>query len=184
MIGDTPMVLNVYPNGNTAAHKGHVSVFLKALAEPVTTVKCKITTSLVSREFEHLMEPDKCAVGCGGCGDGEWGYGKFLTHNQCVKEYKDKDFVVTANIGGLAWEVHGQKSPVEPNEPRVWENVYTNMERTDFTLVFDGHEIPCHKIVLAASSPVFRAMVDNQHIEAIQSQSCKMSPLWQIYISV
>ena len=163
MIGDTPMVLNVYPNGNTAAHKGHVSVFLKALAEPVATVKCKITTDLRTSKFEHLMEPDKCK--------GEWGYAEFLTHDQCVHEYKDKDFVVTASIGGLAWGGHGQKSPVEPNEPRVWENVYTNMERTDFTLVFDGQEVPCHKHVLAAASPVLRAMVENQHTEAITSKA-------------
>ena len=55
-------------------------------------------------------------------------------------------------------------------------------KKRDFTLVFDGHEIACHKHILAASSPVLRAMVDNQHIEAIQSQSCKMSQIWQIYI--
>ena len=43
------------------------------------------------------------------------------------------------------------------------------MERTDFTLVFDGHEIACH--ILAASSPVLRAMVENHHVEAVQSKA-------------
>ena len=71
----------------------------------------------------------------------------------------------------MSWGVQGQKSPVEPNELRVWENVYTNMERTDFTLVFDGQEVPCHKHVLAAASPVLRAMVENQHTEAITSKA-------------
>ena len=85
---------------------------------------------------------------------------------------------------GSDWEVLEQKPSEDPAEFNVWDNVFTNMERTDFTLVFDGLEIPCHKIILAASSPVLRAMVDNQHIEAIQSQSCKMSQIWQIYISV
>ena len=45
------------------------------------------------------------------------------------------------------------------------------MERTDFTLVFDGHEIACHKHILAASSPVLRAMVENHHVEAVQSKA-------------
>ena len=45
------------------------------------------------------------------------------------------------------------------------------MERTDFTLVFDGQEVPCHKHVLAAASPVLRAMVENQHTEAITSKA-------------
>ena len=43
------------------------------------------------------------------------------------------------------------------------------MKRTDFTLVFDGHEIACH--ILAASSPVLRAMVENHHVEAVQSKA-------------
>ena len=31
---------------------------------------------------------------------------------------------------------------------------------TTFTLVFEGEEVPCHKEVLAAASPVFGAMVE------------------------
>ena len=43
------------------------------------------------------------------------------------------------------------------------------MERTDFTLVFDGVEVACHKHILSAASSVFEAMVKNQHLEAIES---------------
>ena len=50
----------------------------------------------------------------------------------------------------------------------MWDNVYTNMERTDFTFVFDSQEVPCHRHILAAASPVLRAMVENQHMEAIK----------------
>ena len=32
-------------------------------------------------------------------------------------------------------------------------------------------EVPCHKQVLAAASPVFAALVDNQHLEAIKSKA-------------
>ena len=44
-------------------------------------------------------------------------------------------------------------------------------KKRDFTLVFDGHEIACHKHILAASSPVLRAMVENHHVEAVQSKA-------------
>ena len=45
------------------------------------------------------------------------------------------------------------------------------MERTDFTLVFDGVEVACHKHILSTASPVFEAMVENQHLEAIESKA-------------
>ena len=58
-----------------------------------------------------------------------------------------------------------------PKEFSVWEKVFTNMEKSDFALVFDGQEVPCHKHILAAASPVLRALVENQHREAIQSKA-------------
>ena len=38
-------------------------------------------------------------------------------------------------------------------------------------LVFDGVEVPCHKIILAAASPVLKAMVENKHREAIECKA-------------
>ena len=160
MVRDTPMVLNVYPNGNNDQSKGNVSIFLKT--QGAITVKCKITTDVLSKDFEHAMEPTK-----------NWGYGMFLSHDQCSNEYQDKDFVVTVDVGspGLDWEILEKKPSDDPKEFSLWEKVYTNMERTDFTFVVDGVEIPCHKHILAAASPVLRAMVENQHKEAIESKA-------------
>ena len=75
----------------------------------------------------------------------------------------------------------------------MWENLYTKMQRSDFTLVFDGHSVDCHKVVfvdpiffvsflfiffffsykvvLAAASPVFEAMVENEHKEGIEGKA-------------
>ena len=167
MVGDTPMVVVVYPNGFKEVHKGFVLIFLSNLGDAAITVKGKFTIDVGSSDLESCtIEPKKMS-----------GFNTFLTHDQCVNEYQDKDFVLTVQVEspGSDWEVLEQKPSEDPAEFNVWDNVFTNMERTDFTLVFDGHEIPCHKIVLAASSPVLSAMVENQHTEAIQSQSCKMS---------
>ena len=53
----------------------------------------------------------------------------------------------------------------------VGKTLYQKMQRSDFTMVFSGAEVPCHKNVLAAASPVFEAMVENQHLEAIESKA-------------
>ena len=160
MVRDTPMVLNVYPNGNNDQSKGNVSIFLKT--QGAITVKCKITTDVHSWDFECTIEPNQSY--------GSW---RFMSHVQCANVYQDKDFVVTADvhIPYVDLEVLGKKPSDDPKEFSVWEKVYTNMERADFTFVVDGVEIPCHKHILAAASPVLRAMVENQHKEAIESKA-------------
>ena len=45
------------------------------------------------------------------------------------------------------------------------------MERSDFSIICDGVEVPCHKHVLSAPSSVFAAMVENQHLEAIEGKA-------------
>merc|ERR1719219_1669512 len=106
---------------------------------------------------------------------------KFLKHADCAEAYKDKDFVVTAKLeipGDLVKVVGGQSDPAPKRQKlNVLENVYNKMSRPDFTLVFEGEEIPCHKIILAAASPVFEAMVENKHREAIENRAdIKFSP--------
>ena len=49
--------------------------------------------------------------------------------------------------------------------------MFNNMAWPDFTLVFEGEEVPCHKEVLAAASSVFEAMVKNNHKEAIEGKA-------------
>ena len=164
MVGDTPMVAKVFPNGLEEEHKGFVSIYLSNRGDAAITVKCKFTTDVRSKKDRGTIpiEPNRMR-----------GFGSFLKHDECVNEYQDKDFVLTVQVEspGSDWEVLEQKSSEDPEEFNVWDNVFTNMERTDFTLVFDGHEIPCHKHILAASSPVLRAMVENHHVEAVQSKA-------------
>ena len=45
------------------------------------------------------------------------------------------------------------------------------MERSDFSIICDGVEVPCQKHVLSAASPVFAAMVENRHLEAIEGKA-------------
>ena len=157
------MAIMVYPNGRIEKRKGNVSIFLENKSDASLTVKCKFTTDVVSMTFNHTIEANN-----------EWGWAGFFSHDKCGDVYQDKDFVVTVDVeisDDTDLEIIGRKTPEVPKKFNVWENVYTNMERTDFTFVFNGEDVPCHKHILAAASPVLRAMVENQHKEAIESKA-------------
>ena len=166
MLRDTPMRIRVYPNGRTDSDKGFVSLFLRNEGEDDISVKGQLVTDLKTMNFDYT---ETIGEGRGN------GFGNFLKHADCADAYKDKDFVVTAKLeipGDLVKVVGGQSAPGPKRQKlNVLENVYNKMSRPDFTLVFEGEEIPCHKIVLAAASPVFEAMVENKHREAIENRA-------------
>ena len=165
-VGDTPMSIRVFPNGDCNGDAcdsvGHVAIFLRNLGDADITGKVTFTTDARTWKKEVVVKP----------GEG-WGLRRFLSHAQCTEAYKDKDFVVTVTveIPGQNTKITGSNSEVSAKKFGVWEKVYTKMERTDFTLVFEGVGVACHKHILSAASPVFEAMVENQHLEAIESKA-------------
>ena len=132
------------------------------------SVKAQLVTDLKTFDIEYTTTLK--------AGEG-WGSDKFLTHAQCADAYKDRDFVVTAKLetdGEVVKIVGNRDSAASAPKKRnfnVWENVNNKMDSSDFTLVFGGEEVPCHKHILAAASPVIEAMVKNKHREAIQSKA-------------
>ena len=165
LLGDTPLTIKVYPNG-VQPFKGHVSIFLYNNGDDDINVKCQLITDLKTGNFNYT----KLAKA------GGRGFGKFLTHAQCAEAYKEKDFVVETKVEmpGEVQVIVGKESASAPKKQKlnVWENVYNEMSGADFTLVFEGEEVPCHKHILAAASPVFKAMVENNTFrEAIDSQA-------------
>ena len=165
-VGDTPMAIWVYLNGQDEDEKGNVGVFLQNDGDADINVKCQFITKVRTRGFDYTKTVP--------AGDGQ-GFGKFVTHAKCAELYKVKDFSVTAKveIPGEPVKIVGIESAVVPKKRKlnVLEKVYNSMEESDFALVFDGEEFPCHKIVLAAASPVLKAMVKNKHREAIEGKA-------------
>ena len=159
MVGDTPMAIQVYPNGRDGEDEGHVSIYLKNQGD----------TEIKLLKYELVTDVETLAsVSCQPVPAGKArGFAKFATHAECAAAYEEKDFVVTAKI-----EFHGQNIKIPKKEKfNVLENVYKKMHRTDFKLVFDGAEVPCHKIILAAASPVFEAMLEDNFKEGIDSRA-------------
>ena len=143
-----------------------MSLFLYNDGEDDISVKGQLVTDLRTMNFDYEDTIKKRSSS---------GIFKFLKHADCAEAYKNKDFVVTAKLeipGDLVKVVGGQSDPAPKRQKlNVLENVYNKMSRPDFTLVFEGEEIPCHKNVLAAASPVFEAMVENKHREAIENRA-------------
>ena len=65
----------------------------------------------------------------------------------------------------------GKEDTAELKKYSLGRKLYEKMVDTDFTLIFRGAPVPCHKLVLAAASPVFKAMVDSLHLEAMESKA-------------
>ena len=140
MVGDTSMSILVYPNGDRACNRGHVSIYLKNKSNQDISVKCQIITDVKNKElnYEDTVEANYW-----------FGFPDFLTHAECEEAFKDKDFVVTAKVemAGEMVKIVGSNSASAPKKTKfnVLENVYKRMERTDFMLVFDGEEeVPYH----------------------------------------
>ena len=92
MVGETPVTIEVYPNGYDKKYKGHVSIFLRNKSNEDINVKCQFITDVQTGEldYEDTVEAN-----------GEFGIRNFLTHAQCEEAFKDKDFVVTAKWSSL-----------------------------------------------------------------------------------
>ena len=163
LVEDTPLAIAVYPNGDEHENQGHVSLFLRNKGDQDLSVRGELITDVATIDFD-CTQPVRAGY--------RQGRPKFLTHAQCAEAFKEKDFVVEAKLeapGPAVQLVGGQK--LKKQKLNVLENMFNNMAWPDFTLVFEGEEVPCHKEVLAAASSVFEAMVGNNHKEAIEGKA-------------
>ena len=165
MVGDTPMAIVVYPNGYRETYNGNVSILLDNKSDADIIVKYKLVTngkdkflSMEPREPEKVLPAKKGVL-------------HLLSHAKFTDA--DADFVLTANVEilGKDLKIMGYEDVVVPNKLDFRQSLYSKMVDPNFKLVFQGVEVPCHKHVLAAASPVFEAMVQNQHLEAIESKA-------------
>ena len=162
MVGDIPMAISVNPNGSNKEKKGNVGVFLCNESDADVTAKCHLITDAKTKTFHREVRAKNT-----------WGFGDFLSHDECTDFYKEREFAVTANveIPGKGLKIVGKETETLPKKNCVCKNLYEKMERSDFSIICNGVEISCHKHVLSAASPVFAAMVENQHLEAIEGKA-------------
>ena len=128
MVGDTPMAIQVFPNGYLEQDRGYVSVGLMNLSQTIVTVKWQFETDQISWAFDREIEAGKT-----------WLKGKFFSH-ALFMEAKDKDFVLTANvkIPGEDLKMVGNQWIEVPDKSCICKKLYTTMENTNFKLIFEG----------------------------------------------
>ena len=164
MVGDVPMAISVYPNGDIEDNKGYVGVFLWNESDADIPVKCHFNTDVETLALQNpVVEANRAR-----------GFSRFFSHGECIDFYKERDFVLTVNveIPGKVLKIVGNETVTLPKKYCVCKNLYEKMERSDFSIICDGVSVPCHKHVLSAASPVFAAMVDNQHLlEGIEGKA-------------
>ena len=162
MVGDTPMAMTVYPNGFLQDDRGYVSVYLCNNSTADIPVKCQFICDAGSLSLNDKVLANQAL-----------GSRRFLGHAEC-SVYTEKDFVMEAKVevaGKGVKSILENKTPSLPKKYCVCKNLYEKMERSDFNLIFKGVEVPCHKHVLSAASPVFAAMVENKHLEAVEGKA-------------
>ena len=163
LVGGIPVAIRVYPNGHTNEEKGFVSVFIWNKGDAgIHDAKIQFTTDVrTTMDKKCTLEEKK-----------GWGYKQFICHHK-TGVYKDKDFLVTASveIPGDDLKILEEESGDASKKLCVCKSLYEKMEDTNFSLVFNGAEVHCHKQVLAAVSPVFEAMVKNQYKEGVESKT-------------
>ena len=140
----TQLSIEVFPNGDRDMVKGYVPVFLFNNGDHDISLQGELTTPEYYIDFDYTR-PVKTGQ--------RLGDDTLLTHAECADTYKDKDFVVEAKLEmpGEVIKIAGKQSAAAPQKRKlsVLEKVYNKMTRTDFILVFEGTEVPCHKHILA-----------------------------------
>ena len=140
MVGDFAMSILIFPNGDVNEDKGCVSAFLVNKSNEDLTVKCQfVTYDAEGKEFVEDFEMTTITHG------DNLGFYDLIDHSECEEAYKDRDFTLTAKV-----EIAGEmvklfrsnlSSASKKRKFNVFEDVYKRMDRTDFTLVFDGEEV-------------------------------------------
>jgi len=166
MVEETPMSLVVFPNGYGEAHRGWVSVGIKNRSQVDVEVKAEFTAEETRRRKKNIIKAGRLT-----------GKDHFLAHDYIKEHYMEKDFVVEVKVvmEGELVRIRGPRKRKSIGQ-EVTETAYRKMSWTNFTLVFDEEELACHKVILAGASPVFAAMLENEHREAREGRATIQLP--------
>jgi len=178
VINGFKLCINLYPNGRNEEEGGFVSLFLRNDNSIQLEVRCEFVLGL-KESFKHLFSFNRINPNSG------YGFPKMYAHEQInTKDILDGDKLVikavitfkgkVRNISRHMTELSGEDDVSETD--KVGLDLFKCFERQefcDFEISCGDKNIKCHKAVLAARSPVFRAMLLNNMEE---SSSQKVEP--------
>lgn len=176
VINGLKLCINLYPNGRNGEEDGFVSLFLRNDNAIQMEVMCEFILG-VKNTFRHHFSFNKINPNSG------YGFPKMYSHEQITtKEVLEEsgvmDIKAVISFKGKVRNIchRVDEAPEVPSKERVGLDLYTSFEQqefTDFEIVCEDRNLRCHRVVLAARSPVFRAMLLNDMEE---SSSAKVQP--------
>jgi len=175
VINGLKLCINLYPNGRNDDEGGCVSLFLRNDNSIQLEVMCEFILGL-EKPYKHQFTFNKINPNSG------YGFPKMYTHEQMLaKEVMDDGVLDIKAIITFKGKVRNISQSIDeaveldcPEKVGMdLYNSYELQEFTDFEIVCQDRSIPCHKVVLASRSPVFRAMLLNDMEE---SSSSKVQP--------
>uniref|UniRef100_A0A8C6MN96 TD and POZ domain containing 3 n=1 Tax=Mus spicilegus TaxID=10103 RepID=A0A8C6MN96_MUSSI len=171
--------LRLYPNGVDEESKDYLSVYLELLSALESPILAKFEFWIINSQGEKYQSRKISNVQCFLQYEHR-GFKKFLLRglllshqNWFLPEYQ---FTICCQVSivGTIFDMPGQKRTPAIKDPRhmltddlgeLWEN----SRFTDCCLLVAGHEFKAHKAILAARSPVFRAMFENEMKESLKN---------------
>jgi len=176
VIGGLKLCINLYPNGRNEEEGGFVSLFLRNDNSIQMEVMCEFVLG-VKNTFRHHFSFNKINPNSG------YGFPKMYSHEQVLakevlEEQEVLDIKAVITFKGKVKNICHKVDEVEEvaDVEKVGIDLFSSFEQqefTDFEIVCEDRNIRCHKVVLAARSPVFRAMLLNDMEE---SSSAKVEP--------
>jgi len=173
VINGLKLCINLYPNGRNDEEGGFVSLFLRNDNSIQMEVMCQFTLG-VKNSFKHNFSFNKINPNSG------YGFPKIYSHEQInAKEVLDDGGVLDIRaIITFKGKVRNISHKVEEKEEAtlseaVGLDLYSSFQQqefTDFEIVCEDRNLHCHKVVLAARSPVFRAMLLNDMEESSRAR--------------
>ena len=169
--------LRVYPTGVDEKNKDYVSLYLILLSCEKGSVWAKFEVCILNAKGEKCkteripsfsrIQPHQ-----------PFGFEKFITRDSFLSPAQvltpDDKFTLLCKVSVLqdSFSISGQnprpaikvtRCTLEDDVGELWENPLF----TDCSLLVAGHEFRAHKAILAARSPVFRAMFEHQMEERL-----------------
>lgn len=174
VINGLKLCINLYPNGRNDEEGGFVSLFLRNDNSIQLEVMCEFVLG-VKNTFRHHFTFNKINPNSG------YGFPKMYSHEQILaKEVLEEgsvlDIRAVITFKGKVRNISQcvvSPPPEEATSEAVGRDLFSSFEQqefTDFEIVCEDRNIRCHKVVLAARSPVFRAMLLNDMEESSSAQ--------------
>ncbi|KAL7303982.1 hypothetical protein TKK_0003638 [Trichogramma kaykai] len=166
--------LLLYPKGDTAECAEYISLFLEPVIDSTNKsskiiCKCKISAIIDEKVVNKAeMHHDFASTP-------NWGFKKFFPRNDINKIISSENTVTIQCELEIFKEYKSSLKPeiISSKDELIntikFDFSFLNEEFSDVKLIVEEQEIPAHKIVLAAASPVFRAMFTHDMLENLEN---------------